>query len=382
MTKILRFFSHLCSLIVLLYASTAHAYEPELEAYSRLGIGAIEWGFHFFDYFTVPSPEERNPFLYIRLQQEQNKIKRKPVRSKLHWRLDAQMVSLTSSITNNINEVTVISDWVHSFRLGLGYRSTRDLDFDIHLSAEAAPGARLSTGGLEFDLTWFIKLPKAVDPSEKTRLINPLDLKKIKFERIQAQDYEDEDPEAPKIARYRPPRLDIKFSAGTYLHQKERGDMRRLTSYENYLAATSLVTQNRLGIETTLKWDKHWYSALNLAYYNYPKQSTDALAQILPTYTMTGAYLTGRFSRHSGVQGFPTFEIGASTTHVINSKKQVSLETWLSFYPFLDLSSVVWVRPSMKFEITEDWFAALSVDAGATRGGMLLLGGANVSRLF
>lgn len=380
MTKILRFFSLSCSWILLLLSTQAFAYDPELGLYSRVGLGALEWGFKFYDYFNLPSPEERNPFLMIRLKQEEHKIKRKPVRSRLHWRLEGQLVSLTSDYTADAGVKT--QDWINSFRLGLGYRATRDWDVDFHWSAEAAPGIRLATGGLEMDITWFLKLPKTNDPTEKTQLVNPMDLKKIKFEKIQAQDYEDEDPEAPKLARYRAPRMDLKFSAGTFFHLKEKGDPLRLIGYESQTSATNTVTQIRLGLQSKVKWDKRWYSTLDLAYYNYPKDTTDTLALTLASYTMKGALLTGRFSRHSAVQAFPTFEVGASGLYAISSKKQAMLESWLSFYPFTDLSMVFWLRPSMKFEVTEDWYAGLSLDGGISRGGLILLGGANVSRMF
>ena len=348
--------------------------------YSRAGIGGLEWGFKVFDYLTDLSPEEKNPFLLVRLQQEENKIRRKPVRNRFHWSLAGQLLNVSSSFSGSS---VVLNDWVNSFKLGLGYRDTRELDFSMNISAESAPGVRLATGGLEFELIWFIKLPKKNDPNEKVKLVNPMEMKKMKFERILTQDYEDDDPEAPKIAKFRAPRMDLKFSAGTYLHIKEKGDPLRLPGYEVYTSGTkNSATQIRLGLQSKVKWDKRWYSELDFAFYNYPVDSIDSLGTYLTSYTMTGALFTGRFSRSAAVQAFPKVEVGASQTYVFNSRKKASLESWVSFYQFPDLSMVVWGRPSMQFEVVEDWSATLSLDVGATRGGMLLLGGAQVAHRF
>lgn len=106
------------------------------------------------------------------------------------------------------------------------------------------------------------------------------------------------------------------------------------------------------------------------------------LSQAIADYTANGALLTGRFSRHSLVQAFPTFEMGLSGTYLFHSRKKGSLETWLSLYSLSTLSAVVWARPSFEFEITEDWTTRFSLDAGLTRGGLLLLGGLQLAHTF
>lgn len=384
MMRISKFFFHFASLLgVILFfflAVASQAATPEFQIHSRAGPNALEWGLGFFKYFMQVDAEERNPFLEERLKYETHKLIKKPIPTKIHWRFDAQLMALTSDYTADGG--VPVTDWVNGFRIGLGYRPSRIVDTEFRLLAEAAPRVNAGTGGLEIEVTWFLKLPKNESKDEQVRYINPMDLKKIKLERVQLQAEEEEDPDAPKLARYRPPRVDLHFGVGTYRHQKTRGDFSKVPALENLMLVESRVIQTRLSLDADFKWNKRWLNYFGFGYYIYQEHTPAALATVFSQYALRGPLLPGRFSKSAVIQSFPSMEFGLGGTYLHSSKVRYGIEGWMTMFSFTDIASVIWFRPWYSHEFLEDWYMKYSVDAGATRNAFLIMAGLQVGHEF
>jgi len=355
------FFWFFFALIAL--GGTSYA-DDEIKLKTNVGYNAFEWGLSLNRYFMKEDPEERNPYLKERYEQEKDEKKvKKPSPTRTHWSFNAQTVSLTSPAT---------TDWVTSLRVGLGVRASRAVDTEIRVMGESAPSVSLSSGALEFKVSWFLKLPRSEEDIKEAQLKAQERKEKMKYERVQSVQEEEIDPEATYIGRYRPPRLDLHFTVGVNRHVKDPAGALR--------PASRTVNQTRLTWDADFKWSKRWLTDFSVTHYLYPDPlGNSILNQAFNEYALGGPLLPGRFAKSAVLQGFPDWEFGVATSYLKTSKMSYGLDLWLAMYQ-TSVGQVMWGRPWLKQDLGGDWDLMYSLDLGVSGAVPIILGGVVLSR--